>query len=192
VEHIIQDGGTPGIEDFAREVGAEFFRDGKLVFGSRLSAFGPRRYRLAIYSEADAGMYDAINRGISKMEGDLWAWINRDEQYLPGTLDYVTGWFAEHPSARCSLRRRIAGRCGGAGLGLSEDRSAACAPHEAGASGEPELRHLLPGEASLPRRGFSMPAGVPSVTPSGWRGSSSPVPRSSRVADHSPRLPSPD
>jgi len=98
VEHIIQDGGTPGIEDFAREVGAEFYRDGKLVFGSRPSALDPRLYRLAIYSEADAGMYDALNKGIARMSGDLWAWLNCDEQYLPGTLAYVAGWFAAHPA----------------------------------------------------------------------------------------------
>jgi N-acetylglucosaminyldiphosphoundecaprenol N-acetyl-beta-D-mannosaminyltransferase len=99
IEHIIQDGGTPGIEEFAREVGAEFYRDGKLIFGSRPSTLDPRLYRLAIFSEADAGMYDAINKGIAKINGDLWAWLNSDEQYLPGTLAYVTEWFAAHPEA---------------------------------------------------------------------------------------------
>jgi glycosyltransferase involved in cell wall biosynthesis len=99
IEHIIQDGGTPGIEEFARELGAEFYRDGKLVFGSRPSTLDPRLYRLAIYSESDAGMYDAINKGIAKMSGDLWAWINSDEQYLPGTLDYVAQWFEGHRDA---------------------------------------------------------------------------------------------
>jgi len=34
VEHIIQDAGSPGIEDFAREVGADFYHDGLLVFAS--------------------------------------------------------------------------------------------------------------------------------------------------------------
>jgi N-acetylglucosaminyldiphosphoundecaprenol N-acetyl-beta-D-mannosaminyltransferase len=97
IEHIIQDGGTAGIEEFAREVGAEFYRDGKLVFGSRPSAFDSRHYRIAIYREADAGMYDALNKGISKISGELWAWINSDEQYLPGTLDFVLKWFRSHP-----------------------------------------------------------------------------------------------
>jgi hypothetical protein len=32
VEHIIQDAGSPGIEEFAREVGAAFYRNGTLVF----------------------------------------------------------------------------------------------------------------------------------------------------------------
>lgn len=99
IEHIIQDGGTPGIEDFAREVGAEFYRDGKLLFGSRPSSPESLPYRLVVYCEADAGMYDAINKGIARIGGDLWAWINSDEQYLPGTLAYVGEWFEKHPSA---------------------------------------------------------------------------------------------
>jgi len=98
IEHIVQDGGTPGIEEFAREVGAEFYRDGKPVFGSLPPTSDARPYRLAIYSESDAGMYDAINRGIAKMSGDLWAWLNCDEQYLPGTLAFVAEWFSDHPS----------------------------------------------------------------------------------------------
>jgi len=99
IEHIVQDGGTPGIEEFARELGAEFYRDGKLVFGSRPSTLDPRLYRLAIYSESDAGMYDALNKAMARMSGDLWAWLNSDEQYLPGTLGYVSSWFAEHPES---------------------------------------------------------------------------------------------
>ncbi len=99
IEHIIQDGGTPGIEEFAREIGAEFYRDGQLLFGPRPSTFDSRRYRLAIYSEPDAGMYDAINKGIARISGDLWAWINSDEQYLPGTLAYVEDWFSRHPES---------------------------------------------------------------------------------------------
>ena len=98
IEHIVQDGGTPGIEEFAREVGAEFYRDGKPVFGSRPPTSDARPYRLAIYSESDAGMYDALNRGIARMSGDLWAWINSDEQYLPGTLAFVVEWFGKHPN----------------------------------------------------------------------------------------------
>ena len=97
IEHIIQDGGTPGIEEFARELGAEFYHEGKMVLGSRRSSFESRPYRLAIYSEADAGMYDALNKGIAKISGDFWAWINCDEQYLPGTLDFVLEWFRSHP-----------------------------------------------------------------------------------------------
>ena len=48
-------------------------------------------------SENDGGMYDAINRGFARATGDIVAWINCDEQYLPGTLSKVAEYFARHP-----------------------------------------------------------------------------------------------
>ena len=152
VEHIIQDAGTSGIEDFAREIGADFYRGGQLVFSgkngdlecepilarptatgspkgeiasqirsaelseetshskSRIpslksapsakssspitnSKFQISNYSLAIYSERDKGMYDAVNRGFAKATGDLLAYLNCDEQYLPGALRSVAERF---------------------------------------------------------------------------------------------------
>lgn len=109
IEHIIQDAGTPGIEELARELGAEFYRDGQFVFGERKEARDERRetseqhlqpanaeqraYSLKIFSEKDAGMYDAINRGLARSNGEICAWLNSDEQYLPGTLSCVAEIF---------------------------------------------------------------------------------------------------
>lgn len=101
VEHIVQDAGTEGIEEFAREMGASFHRDGKEVFSSQ-SAVGSGSkvgYSLTIYSEKDEGMYDAINRGLRKATGENCAYLNCDEQYLPGTLRWVTDYFASASSA---------------------------------------------------------------------------------------------
>ena len=53
--------------------------------------------RLQQASEADAGMYDAINRGWARSRGQLLAWLNADEQYLPGTLARVQQFFSSHP-----------------------------------------------------------------------------------------------
>ena len=106
-EHIIQDAGTPGIEELARELGAEFYRDGKLVSSERKEARetsrqhpkpaneGPAAYSLKIFSEKDAGMYDAINRGLARSSGELCAWLNSDEQYLPETLSKVAEIFLQ-------------------------------------------------------------------------------------------------
>ena len=46
---------------------------------------------------SDRGMYDAINHGFSRARGDVVAWLNCDEQYLPGVLTKVKSWFEEHP-----------------------------------------------------------------------------------------------
>jgi len=48
-------------------------------------------------SEKDEGMYDAINRGFARATGDVVAWLNCDEQYLPDTLSKVAEYFADHP-----------------------------------------------------------------------------------------------
>ncbi len=49
------------------------------------------------FVEADAGMYDAVNRGFRRAEGDILAYLNCDEQYLPGTLTRVQQCFDSHP-----------------------------------------------------------------------------------------------
>lgn len=67
VEHIIQDGGST---DGTRE----WLADQTGITG---------------VAEADDGMYDAINRGIAKGSGDVFSWLNCDEQYLPGALNAV-------------------------------------------------------------------------------------------------------
>ena len=103
VEHIIQDAGSPGIEAFAREMashllqkyGGEQIRD--LAPCEILHFRSASGYTLRVFKEPDAGMYDAINKGIAKMSGDLWAWLNSDEQYVPGALAYVAGWFSRYP-----------------------------------------------------------------------------------------------
>jgi glycosyltransferase involved in cell wall biosynthesis len=48
-------------------------------------------------SESDGGMYDAINRAWARSSGRYLAWLNSDEQYLPGTLARVHAFFEAHP-----------------------------------------------------------------------------------------------
>jgi glycosyltransferase involved in cell wall biosynthesis len=50
---------------------------------------------LTVRAEADAGMYDAINRGWSTARGDVLSWLNADEQYLPGALQAAAAVFEE-------------------------------------------------------------------------------------------------
>lgn len=53
--------------------------------------------RVQAFIEKDDGMYDAINRGLRRATGDVLAYLNCDEQYLPGTLARVAQFFEEHP-----------------------------------------------------------------------------------------------
>jgi glycosyltransferase involved in cell wall biosynthesis len=75
VEHVVQDA-CSGNE--VRAVCAEFPSVG-------------------LFQEEDGGMYDAVNRGLRRTTGDICAYLNCDEQYLPGTLLAVADYFTRHP-----------------------------------------------------------------------------------------------
>src|SRR5947207_15737324 len=57
----------------------------------------PQDKRVKAFVEKDSGMYDAINRGLARASGEIVAYLNCDEQYLPGTLKAVATFFDEHP-----------------------------------------------------------------------------------------------
>lgn len=44
-------------------------------------------------SEKDAGQYDAINKGFARSTGEVMAWLNSDDMYLPWTLRTVAEIF---------------------------------------------------------------------------------------------------
>jgi glycosyltransferase involved in cell wall biosynthesis len=76
VEHIVQDAGSDdGTLDW-------------LLHDGRVKAF----------VEKDRGMYDAINRGLRRTTCDIVAYLNCDEQYLPGKLSRVIDFFQTHPT----------------------------------------------------------------------------------------------
>lgn len=50
---------------------------------------------LILISEPDRGMYDAINKGFNRANGDVMAWINADDIYLPGAFSTVSRVFTE-------------------------------------------------------------------------------------------------
>ena len=78
VEHLVQDAGSPEIEEFARA-----------------QTNGHPKLRVVV--EKDSGMYDAVNRGLRKAQAEIVAYLNCDEQYLPGALARVVNFFKEHP-----------------------------------------------------------------------------------------------
>lgn len=75
LEHIVQDScSTDGTQDWLP---------------------GDRRVTAVI--EKDQGMYDAVNRGYRRAQGELLAYVNCDEQYLPGALRKVSEFFDRNP-----------------------------------------------------------------------------------------------
>lgn len=70
LEHIIVDGGsTDETVDIIRSY------EGK--------------YPMRWISEKDNGMYDAINKGFGMADGQVFAWLNSDDEYMPWSLDIV-------------------------------------------------------------------------------------------------------
>ncbi len=93
------------IEEAVRSVLEQDFpgRVELLVFDA-LSADGTaeilQRYedRLSWRRAADRGQVDAINRGLSEAQGEIVAWLNSDDLYLPGALRHVWEAFAADPA----------------------------------------------------------------------------------------------
>ncbi len=48
-------------------------------------------------SEPDEGQASAINKGMVKAQGEIVAWLNSDDLYLPGAVSRVVAEFQSHP-----------------------------------------------------------------------------------------------
>jgi glycosyltransferase involved in cell wall biosynthesis len=95
VEHIVQDAGSPGIEEFAEKTAERLLEKHGGERVASLEAFEllhlrtPHGYSLRMFKEKDSGMYDAVNKGLKKGKGKICAYLNCDEQYLLGALESV-------------------------------------------------------------------------------------------------------
>ena len=93
VEHIVQDAGSPQIEEFAEKTAEQLLgkyggeRVSNLEKCELLHIRTAHGYILRIFKEKDGGMYDAINQGLKRGTGKIRAYLNCDEQYLSGALD---------------------------------------------------------------------------------------------------------
>ena len=105
IEHIVQDAGTPGLDALAAELNAPSSNLPQQTSKvTHFPTFTPSHLPTAtsgcslhLFSEPDAGMYDAINKAWRRASGDIISYLNTDEQYLPGILTKVAHFFDEHP-----------------------------------------------------------------------------------------------
>src|SRR6202789_3519839 len=63
--------------------------------------------RVKAFIEKDGGMYDAVNRGYRRATGDILAYLNCDEQYLPGALKSIAEFFEANPNGEVALAGSI-------------------------------------------------------------------------------------
>jgi GT2 family glycosyltransferase len=48
-------------------------------------------------SEQDEGQTDALTKGFRMATGNIFAWLNSDDTYLPGALQIAVDFFKDHP-----------------------------------------------------------------------------------------------
>jgi glycosyltransferase involved in cell wall biosynthesis len=79
IEYIIMDGGST---------------DGTLEIAQKYAD------KLTIVSEPDNGQSHAINKGWKRATGDVLAWLNADDLYVPDTVATAVNYLEQHPETR--------------------------------------------------------------------------------------------
>jgi glycosyltransferase involved in cell wall biosynthesis len=76
IEYIVVDGGS---NDGSREIIESY--------GERISSW---------ISEPDSGQTDAVNKGFALARGEIFAWLNSDDTYLPDAVCIAVKYLQEH------------------------------------------------------------------------------------------------
>jgi glycosyltransferase involved in cell wall biosynthesis len=89
--HSVLDQETPSLEYFVMDGGST---------DSSVEIIKKYESRLAGWvSEKDKGQADAINKGLRQAHGEIVAWLNSDDYYLPGAIQMAVDAFRQHPDA---------------------------------------------------------------------------------------------
>ncbi|MEO8368009.1 MAG: glycosyltransferase family 2 protein [Candidatus Solibacter sp.] len=60
-----------------------------------LTAYGER---IRVISGKDKGPSDAAHRGFAQARGEIFAWLNADDTFLPGAVRTAAEWLTAHPA----------------------------------------------------------------------------------------------
>lgn len=77
-----------------------FIKDGESEDGTlNIIKFYAKKYpkKIKWVSQKDNGQSAAVNYGISKVDGDVVAWLNCDDIYKPGALKAAAKYFSDNP-----------------------------------------------------------------------------------------------
>jgi glycosyltransferase involved in cell wall biosynthesis len=133
LEYIIVDGGST---------------DGSLEIIQRYAD------RLAWWvSEPDRGQTDALNKGFARARGEVFAWLNSDDTYLPGAISQAVACLETHPQAALVY----------GDADLVDEQGRVLGPFPAR---QTDLKHMLRGSVHIPQQASFFRGGLwPKVGP---------------------------
>jgi glycosyltransferase involved in cell wall biosynthesis len=99
IEYMVVDGGsTDGSVDIIKKYAKILESDSELSVQNQASALQNHSIDWWI-SEKDNGQGEAINKGLSRAKGEIIAWLNSDDYYLPNAASSAVKVFEQNPDA---------------------------------------------------------------------------------------------
>ncbi|MBI2120115.1 MAG: glycosyltransferase [Parcubacteria group bacterium] len=93
IEYIIMDGGSG-------DQTVEIIKKYDALLKEKKYPARCKKIMFSWLSEKDGGMYDAVNKGFARATGDIYAYLNADDTYLPDTFKVVSETFSKYGEIR--------------------------------------------------------------------------------------------
>jgi glycosyltransferase involved in cell wall biosynthesis len=90
-------------------------------------------------SEPDHGQTDALNKGFARAGGEVFAWLNSDDTYLPGAISQAVACLEAHPQAALVY----------GDADLVDEQGRVLGPFPAR---QTDLKHMLRGSVHIPQQ----------------------------------------
>ena len=90
IDYIVVDGGS-------KDDSVDIIRRYDALIRTDMFPVNCRGLTFRWVSERDGGQADALAKGFRMAEGEIFAWLNSDDTYLPGALQTAAGFFRNNP-----------------------------------------------------------------------------------------------